>query len=338
MVCSAIRAPPFFGSVPSPASFLSNPSRQRTAHEVSSVRRCVVKVLILGASGLLGHVVHRVLHRAASLAVCGTRRSTNSSDGETLQYVAVADLTDPRELHSLLERTRPEVVINALAPARGVLRSGEPKPLLATLAQVPVWLGRWAGSDGARIVHISSDGVFSGTRGAYTEADWPDASDTYGVAKQLGESAGPGVLNLRTSFLGPEIGETRSGLLEWLLKQKGTVQGHTDSIFSGLPSIVLAEVLRDVVLPDPGLTGTYHLAASAISKHDLLVLAARRYELDVTIEPSPGPRIDRSLDATAFAERTGFVAPAWPDLIELMYNDHLRHGFVPRADSPARPA
>lgn len=295
-----------------------------------------MRVLILGATGLLGHVVHRVLHHAGTHDVTGTRRAAPVPGHQPLRYVAVTDLTDPRELRSVLERNAPRIVVNAIAPPRAAIRRGEPAALLATLAQVPMWLARWADDAGARVVHISTDGVFSGSRGAYTEEDWPDATDAYGVAKQLGESGRNSVLNLRTSMLGPEVGGFGSGLLEWLRHQRGTVQGHTDAIFSGLPSIELAEVLRDVVLPDASLSGTYHVAAPAISKHDLLNLIARRYGLDVSIEPVPGPRVDRSLDATAFAKRTGFVSRSWPELIDQMYTDHLRHGLVPPSDSPVR--
>jgi dTDP-4-dehydrorhamnose reductase len=167
-------------------------------------------------------------------------------------------------------------------------------------------------------VHVSTDCVFSGKQGNYTESDLADAQDVYGRSKLLGEVDYPHAVTLRTSIIGHEL-RSAHGLIDWFLSQQARVKGYTEAVFSGLPTCELARVVRDFVIPHASLRGVYHVAAEPISKHDLLQIVNREYGKNLQIEPDDQVKINRSLDASRFMETTGYVASAWPDLIAKMH-------------------
>ena len=175
------------------------------------------------------------------------------------------------------------------------------------------------------MVHISSDGVFSGSKGQYTEDDIPDARDIYGLSKLMGEVIIPHAIMLRTSFLGPDL-QGANGLLAWFLSQQKTCKCFSKVIFSGLPTVVLAKIIRDYVIPKPELFGVYHVAAQPISKFDLLKLVAEIYGKTIKLIPVDQPVCDRSLNQARFSAATGYVAPEWPELIRIMCNYPLVNG------------
>jgi len=183
--------------------------------------------------------------------------------------------------------------------------------------QLPHQLLQLCDDHDARLVHISTDGVFSGQRGDYSENDITDACDLYGLSKRLGEINRPNAVTLRTSIIGPDLG-IGHGLLSWFLKQEGSCKGYTRAFFSGLPTVVLAEIIRDFIIPNHNLSGIYHLAAEPISKFNLLREIAFAYGKSIEIIPVDQPIIDRSLNAERFYHATGYIAPNWQTLIATM--------------------
>jgi dTDP-4-dehydrorhamnose reductase len=155
-------------------------------------------------------------------------------------------------------------------------------------------------------------------KGNYLESDCPDAYDLYGRSKLLGEVDYPHAITLRTSIIGHELTGQRS-LVGWFLAQQNSVKGFTKAVFSGLPTVELACVVRDIVLARPELHGLYHVAAKPINKFDLLNLVATTYGKDIQITPDETLVIDRSLNADRFKESTGYVASEWPALVQRMY-------------------
>lgn len=170
------------------------------------------------------------------------------------------------------------------------------------------------------MIHISTDCVFSGRRGRYTEQDAADATDLYGRTKHLGEVAGPGAVTLRTSIIGRELSAAQ-GLVEWFLAQRGTIPGYSKAIFSGLTTAEFSRVILDVIERHPDLTGVYHVASAPISKQDLLERLNRALDRGLTIRPDASVAIDRSLDGSRFAAAAGYAAPAWDTMIEELAGD-----------------
>lgn len=280
------------------------------------------RVLILGATGMLGHMLLRVLAASPGLDVIGTVRSDNSMRllPEALRSRVRAGVRaeDGAALAALLREGRPDVVINCIGVVKQLAGADDPAVAMPINAEFPHRLAELCAARGTRLVHISTDCVFAGTRGRYTEADPTDAQDLYGRSKQLGEVDAAHAITLRTSIIGPELG-TAHGLLAWFLAQRGTVNAYTHAVFSGLPTVELARAIRDHVLTHPGLHGIYHVAAEPIAKAELLRLLAQAYAHPVALRAVAEPVIDRSLDGRHFEAATGFVAAPWPVLVERMH-------------------
>jgi dTDP-4-dehydrorhamnose reductase len=283
-----------------------------------------VKILVLGATGLLGNAVFRGLSKASGARVQGTIRHEAARGLFTPEHATrltvVEDLENPDRLARLFDAARPDVVVNCVAVGRPA--PADPMRSILVYSVLPRRLSHLCRLSGARLVQISSDGVFSGSRGGYREDDPPDADDIYGISKLLGEVTEPHAVTLRTSIIGHEL-QSGTGLLEWFLSQQDQCRCFTRAIFSGFPTIVLADLIGDVVIPRPDLHGVYHVATRPISKFDLLRLVAKRYGKTIELIPDDRTSPDRSLVADRFEKATGYVAPDWPALVDLMYCDRF---------------
>jgi dTDP-4-dehydrorhamnose reductase len=282
-----------------------------------------MKILVLGASGMLGSAMVRVLSKKSDWHVYGTIRSEKwryfFSEDLSNRLISGIDVEQNDSLMRAFLRIRPDVVINCVGLVKQLAEAEDPLQTIPLNTLLPHRLARLCELSSARLVHISTDCVFSGEKGAYRETDLSDAKDLYGKSKFLGEVYYPNTITLRTSIIGHEL-QSSHGLVEWFLSQKETCKGFRRAIFSGLPTVALAELIRDIIILRPELSGLYHVAAQPISKYDLLCLIADVYGKSILISPDDGLKIDRSLNATSFQKETGYVAPLWPELIRLMYS------------------
>lgn len=281
-----------------------------------------MKVMVLGVTGMLGNATFRLFADSPGFEVAGTARSPAALGRlrEDLRGRLVTGIDVERfdSLARAFAQVRPDVVVNCIGLVKQLAEADDPLEAMPINAMLPHRLARLCAVAGARLIHVSTDCVFLGTRGLYTEGDAPDAADLYGRSKLLGEVDYPNAITLRTSIIGHELGSAH-GLVGWFLSQSGEVRGYTRAIFSGLPTVELATVIRDHVLPRPELRGVYHVAAAPVAKYDLLGLVARQYGLSTRIVPDDRVAIDRSLDASRFAALTGYVAPPWPELVRRMH-------------------
>jgi dTDP-4-dehydrorhamnose reductase len=281
----------------------------------------VIKVLILGASGMFGSAALRLFARSEGFSVAGTVRSTRAARllPTELRSLLIDDI-DIEQADSLvrgLELARPDLVVNCIGVVKQLAGADDPLTALPINALLPHRLARLCSLARARLVHVSTDCVFSGIKGGYVETDPTDAQDLYGRSKSLGEVDYSNAVTLRTSIIGHELDGARS-LLSWFLAQSGTVRGFTRAVFSGLPTVELARVIRDHIVTHPELRGVYHVSADPINKYDLLRLVAEVYAKSIEITPFDEIVIDRSLDSTRFRSATGYAPPSWPDLIREM--------------------
>ena len=281
-----------------------------------------MKILVLGASGMLGNAVYRVLSEKPSYQVFASVRS-ESAIRHFLPELSKNILTgvnvdNSDALEKLFASVRPDVVINCIGLVKQLADVDDPLIALPINSILPHRLARMCELTNSRLVHISTDCVFTGKQGNYTESDAPDAQDLYGRSKLIGEVTYPHTITLRTSIIGRELSSSH-GLINWFLSQKSNIKGFTEAIFSGLPTCELAKVIRDVVLERENLNGLYHVAAEPISKYDLLSLVNQVYGKNIVIEKSDSLKIDRSLNANRFKLETGYSAPKWQDLITQMH-------------------
>lgn len=281
-----------------------------------------MRVLIFGATGMLGNAMIRILSENSDWEVFGTVRFDTAGRFYAREIaeklLAGIDIENHDSLVSVFNRIRPDVVINCIGLIKQLVDANDPLLALPVNSLLPHRIARLCGLAGARLVHISTDCVFSGKKGNYRETDPSDAEDLYGKSKFLGEVDYPHAITLRTSIIGHEL-QSANGLLGWFLSQESQCYGYVNAIFSGLPTVTLAQIVRNVVIPRPDLSGVYHVAAQPISKHDLLKLIADVYGKSIEIIPDDKLVIDRSLNAGRFQEATGYLAPAWPELIKSMY-------------------
>jgi dTDP-4-dehydrorhamnose reductase len=280
-----------------------------------------MKVLILGASGMIGSTVIRVLSAIDDWQVYGTVRDESSkmffSASVARNLLFGVDVLDPDSLVQVLDKTEPNIVINCVGLTKHQSSTDNWIASISLNSLFPHRLAELCNLVGARLIHISTDCVFSGAKGNYVEEDIPDAHDVYGRSKALGEVICPHVITLRISTIGHELG-TNFGLLHWFLSQHGQCSGYRRAIFSGLPTVVFARLLRDVVIPSIQLSGLYHVASKPIDKFTLLGLIANIYNKKINIIPNEEFSIDRSLNANRFHLATGYEAPEWETLIKEM--------------------
>lgn len=282
-----------------------------------------MKVLVVGASGMIGSTVLRVLSEKSDWQVFGSVRDASVkrffSAAIGGHMIAGVDVEQPDLLVKVLDQIRPDVVVNCAGLTKHKPEADEPLVSIPINTLMPHRLAGLCKLVGARLIHVSTDCVFSGEKGGYIESDFADARDVYGKSKALGEVLYPHTVTLRTSTIGHEL-QSKYGLLDWFMAQQGSCKGYTRAIFSGLPTVVFAQVIRDIVIPNKQLAGLYHVAAEPIDKYELLKLIAEIYGKSIDIVPDDKLVIDRSLNAERFREVTGYVAPDWRSLIKLMHS------------------
>ena len=281
------------------------------------------KVLIIGASGMLGNSTYRLFASSQGFRVTATARSLMGLDlfprSDSARIIGGVDVADFDRLVWLFGEERPDVVINCVGVIKQLAAAKDPLISIKINALFPHRLAQLCVAGNSRLVQISTDCVFTGRRGNYRETDFPDADDLYGRTKLLGEVNYPNAVTLRTSIIGHEIG-TALSLVDWFLSQPGPeVRGYRKAIYTGLPTVELARVIRDVVIPRPNLRGLWHLSSDPISKYDLLHLVAKTYGKQIDILSDDSVHIDRSLDGSRFRDATGYVAAPWSDLVKQMH-------------------
>jgi len=293
-----------------------------------------VKVLILGANGMLGHKLFMHLAACENLSVEAAVRNPDvlipvlPPDLEKNLHLNV-DAHDFSSIIKAIEKVDPDWVINCIGIVKQSIFALDPITNITINALLPHRIAQVCRTLNAHFLHISTDCVFSGKKGNYCETDFPDGSDLYGRTKALGEVNDPHCLTIRTSIIGHEL-QTRLGLVEWYLAQDQAVQGYKKHIFTGFPTIELAHIIAEYILPNPWLSGVYHLSSEPVSKYELLRLIASQYQHNILIETNEKTICDRSLDSARLRELIGYTPPAWPEMIKQMHQDYLLTSYIKR--------
>lgn len=271
---------------------------------------------------MLGHTVYRVFAGDPEFEVFGTIRSETARKylPERKNAILISEI-DVDSVDSLLRafaESRPDIVVNCIGIVKQLKSAYDPLVAIPMNAILPHRIARIAAAGGARVVHVSTDCVFTGAQGNYLESDMPDALDLYGRSKLLGEIDYPNAITVRTSIIGPEMIGAGTGLVGWFLNQSGKVKGFRRAVFSGFPTVTLARIIRDKIIPRPELHGVYHVSAPPIDKFTLLQLVQNAWDKTIDIEPDDKLVIDRSLNSDRFRTAADFMPPAWPELVREM--------------------
>jgi dTDP-4-dehydrorhamnose reductase len=285
----------------------------------------MTKVLILGSTGLLGSTISKYFSIKSNFKCFGTIRK--SSDRKKLKYIKniklyKVDFEKSRNLRKVFKMIKPNLIINCIGVVKQVLNKNMNSEIIRINSFLPHHLLELANENNKiRFIHFSTDCVFSGLKGNYSEDDVTDAKDIYGASKMLGEVNYPNSITLRTSIIGHEL-NTKYSLLNWFLSQKKSIKGYKNAIFSGLTALEIARALEKYIIPKKKIKGIYHLSGKPISKYDLLYIIKKIYKKKIKIMPDSKIKINRSLNANLFKRATGYKPKSWNKLIQEMYDFH----------------
>lgn len=282
-----------------------------------------MRILILGGDGMLGHQLFKHLQPRHDVRVTLRQDLAAYAESGLFNLENAYSGIDVRSLERVIEVSadfRPQAVINCVGIVKQRSSAKEIIPSLEINALLPHRLAVLCKTMGSRLIHLSTDCIFSGKKGMYTESDLSDAEDLYGKSKFLGEVHDSHCLTLRTSIIGSELTRKKS-LLEWFLGQRGTVKGFRNAIFSGFTTIEMSRIIEKMLLSHPEARGVYQVSSDYINKYDLLTLIKEKMHLEVEIIPDDSFHCDRSLDSTRFRRDFNYTPPTWKTMVEELNKD-----------------
>ncbi|CAI6150599.1 MAG: hypothetical protein SPLUMA2_SPLUMAMAG2_01786 [uncultured Sulfurimonas sp.] len=283
------------------------------------------KILILGVTGMLGHTLYKEMSKQENnYEVFGTTRNSNGlsayfTQEEIKSIRSGVDADNFDTVIKAIASIQPNIIINCIGIIKQLPIAKDPLSAITVNAQLPHRISLVARSANARLIHISTDCVFNGVKGNYTEGDVSNAEDLYGRTKFLGEVTYPHCVTLRTSIIGHEL-KTEFSLIDWFMSQTESINGFTKAIYSGFPTYEMVNIITNYVIPNEKLSGLYHVSSDAISKYDLLDIMKEVYNKEININPYEDFILDRSLNSDKFSKITGYKAPSWKVMLTDMYN------------------
>lgn len=286
-----------------------------------------MRVLILGASGMLGFNLFANLSKISGLDVYGTVRDIETKqayfDAVEGSVILGVEATESEDLEAVINSICPEVVINCVGLIKQQASSGQHITAIEINSLLPHKLADLCEKYDAKLIHFSTDCVFSGQKGGYDETDPIDATDLYGRSKALGEVNYERHLTLRTSIIGHEL-SSKLSLIDWFLAQEISVSGYSQAVFSGMPTCYVSELLSSYILKNKNLSGLYNLSVSPIDKFTLLDIVREKYSKEIDLRRSNDLVINRSLNGSRLNMALGITHPSWSDLINMMHLDYLK--------------
>jgi len=286
-----------------------------------------MRILILGATGMLGYSLFSNLRDLDGLEVFGTVRNIKGKEAffehALSSLVFDVDVTEIAQIERVIESIKPDVMINCIGLIKQHSISKQHISAIEINSLLPHKLASLCEQHSAKLIHFSTDCVFSGKEGLYTEESIPDAIDLYGKSKCLGEVDYAPHLTLRTSIIGHELSSSVS-LVDWFLSQSDEVKGFSKAIFSGMPTCYIAKLLAEHILKMPELSGLYHLSVAPIDKYTLLKLISETYSKEIIINEFSNFEIDRSLKSEKLMNELGLIVPSWIELIDYMHSDYVK--------------
>ena len=278
-----------------------------------------MRILILGANGMIGHQIFSYLsdfyEAAATLRGHISDYSSYGLFDDSNSFSGI-DVRVFDKVEKTLQAFSPDVVINAIGDIHQSRAESQPSNAIELNALFPHKLAKACEQLAIKLIHISSDCVYSGKTGNYSESDEPDATSVYGRTKALGEVSYSGALTIRVSTIGLELGKPHN-LIGWFLSENGVIKGYTNAIYTGILTIELGRVLKMVLEQYPEMTGIWNVASSPISKYDLLCRLKDKADIGrVQIEPKEDFYCDRTLNADRFNKYTGYQVPDWDQMTD----------------------
>jgi len=279
-----------------------------------------VRILIFGGSGMLGHQLWQCLSVRLPETFVVIRQSRQAYKEFKLfknseRVFDNIDAMDFSTIQSVLSKIRPDFVLNCVGITKRREAATDPAVSITLNSLFPHKLAKWGQDNNAKVVSFSTDCVFDGKTGNYTEESLTSAEDIYGKTKALGEVKTGNALTLRSSFIGPELSHG-SELLEWFLAQTGTVKGFKNAVYSGLTTLELCRIVEKIIFDYPAAKGLYNVSSDPITKFDLLTLIKKKMGLSIEIIPEDNFYCNRSLDSSRFRKEFNYTPPSWEKMVD----------------------
>jgi len=289
-----------------------------------------MKVLVIGASGMLGGSITRYLSKTKKYEVLSTVRTEsqkkvlNEWGIKNVKSCININCDDMSNLEKIVKEFKPQYIINCVGIIKQLGTKINIDEYIEINSILPHKLSLIGDKYNAKLIHFSTDCVFSGLVGNYVESDMVDAKDIYGKTKYLGEINNPYHLTLRTSIIGHEVNRKIS-LIDWFLAQNKTVNGFTKAFFTGMPSVYIAEILHKEILNRGNITGLYHLGVNPIDKYTLLNIVKKQYNKKIEIIKNNDYKINRSLNSNKIKKIIKQDEKSWEELIKKMHNEYKEY-------------
>lgn len=276
-----------------------------------------MKVLVLGASGLIGNGIKRVLEKKTSYEVIGTYCKNKLFENKLNYYNF--DLLKNDDIYEFIKLQSPQVIINTLGITKHLSVNFTNDDHFKVNTIFPEKILKLSSKIKSILIHISTDCVFDGTQGNYYETSKPDAEDIYGISKAKSEVISEDCIVLRTSTVGREI-NTSYGLLEWFLKQDKICKGFKNAYFSGITNIELGKIILEYILPERNIKGMFNIGSNKINKYDILKKFSKYYDKNINIIEDYDFKIDRSLNNSKFNNLFSYENESWENMLKDIEN------------------
>ena len=284
-----------------------------------------MRIIILGASGLIGHKLLQKLSN--DFDVYATLHRSKESYGlmplfSGQNIIDEVDVSDFENVSAILHSVNPNVILNCIGITPRKDEINNLYKVIKINSLFPHQLANWAKVNNKRVIHFSTDCVFNGSTGNYTENSLTTAEDVYGRTKALGEINYSHTLTIRSSFIGQELfGKTE--LLDWFLNQEGKrINGFTNTLYSGVSTNFMTHVVKTIILNAPELSGLYQLAPDKpISKYELLCIAKRAFDVNIEIIPENEYVHTPTLNGSKLKDNIKINVPSWKEMMkDLAFN------------------
>ena len=278
-----------------------------------------MKIVILGASGLIGNGIMKTLSANKAFSIYGTFNSNSFYEQKDMKNIQKFDVLANNELFNFINKIRPDQIINCLGITKHFSKDYTDREFMYVNCEFVKELANISKKQSYRLIHISTDCVFDGVKGDYSESDLPNAKDIYGKSKSYAEMISDESLVIRTSTIGREIG-TVNGLLEWFLDQVNECEGYKNAYFTGITATELGKILIDCFIPKVEVKGLYNVGANKISKYDLLKIFSYHYNKKISVIKNETISIDRSLNSKKFKNFFNYQSKSWSNMLSEMQN------------------
>lgn len=287
-----------------------------------------MRILILGGNGMIGHKMYQIISKVNVDTWVTLRNDLStyffSDIYNNNKVIDNIDLTDFKNLLNTLNNVKPDIILNACGIT---IRRGLEEIISNTIllnSALPHFLNEWVSKNNKRLIHFSTDCVFSGKRGDYLDTDIKDAYDLYGTTKSLGEIVDSKfAITLRGSMIGREL-ENKTELFEWFLQQNNKkIKGFSEVIYAGITTVKMAEIVLRLIKFYPNLSGIYNISSKSISKYDLLKMCNEYFAINSIIEIDNSYKSNKNLISDKFFIEIGIEKPNWTDLIRQLKDDCL---------------